>query len=98
MVCVHGLNVFLKMPNAAGPGQTKMTSPERAERHWLCIAVATLWLVSVGGQADTKLSSSSLPDLSVEHTEQKSEHSPSVTRKVSCFRRGIITLSSICAE
>lgn len=56
--------------------QTKMTSPERAERHWLCIAVATLWMVSVGGQADTQLSNSSLPDLSLEHTQQQSDHTP----------------------
>src|ERR671922_63644 len=31
--------------------QTKMTDPERASRHWLAIAVATLWVVSVGGEA-----------------------------------------------
>lgn len=32
--------------------QTKMTRPERAERLWLVMAVATLWALSVGGQAD----------------------------------------------
>jgi hypothetical protein len=32
--------------------QTKMTRPERAERLWLVMAVATLWVVSVGGAAD----------------------------------------------
>ena len=29
--------------------QTKMIHPRRAERHWLAIAVAILWQVSVGG-------------------------------------------------
>lgn len=36
--------------------QTKMTDPTRAEGHWLAIALATLWLVSVGGEQDAMLS------------------------------------------
>jgi hypothetical protein len=32
--------------------RTRMTPPDRAARLWLAIAVATLWLVSVGGAAD----------------------------------------------
>lgn len=31
--------------------QTKMTEPTRAERLWLVMAVALIWLVSVGGEA-----------------------------------------------
>jgi hypothetical protein len=31
---------------------TRMTDPRRLERHWLAIAVATLWLVAIGGAAD----------------------------------------------
>jgi Transposase DDE domain len=31
---------------------TKMTDPGRVERHWLAIAVATLWLVAVAGEGD----------------------------------------------
>jgi len=31
---------------------TRMTDPQRLERHWLAIAVATLWLVAIGGAAD----------------------------------------------
>jgi hypothetical protein len=34
---------------------TKMTDPGRVERHWLAIAVATLWLVAVAGEADASL-------------------------------------------
>jgi hypothetical protein len=30
--------------------QTKMGRPERAERHWLVLLVATWWMVRVGGQ------------------------------------------------
>ncbi len=43
--------------------QTKMTRPERAERLWFVMAVATLWVLSVGGQADAALAASSLPAL-----------------------------------
>ena len=35
--------------------QTKMVDPARAERLWLAIAVATLWVVSVGGEVDATL-------------------------------------------
>jgi len=35
--------------------QTKMTDPQRAARLWLAIAVATLWVVSVGGEAEMAL-------------------------------------------
>jgi Transposase DDE domain len=35
--------------------QTKMTDPGRVERHWLAIAVATLWLVAVAGEGGEDL-------------------------------------------
>jgi len=75
---------------------TKMRDPQRAQRHWLCIAVATLWLVSVGGQADSNLPSSSLPNLSVNDSQNSvspptGPFSPTV-RSLSCFRRGFITI------
>lgn len=44
--------------------QTKMTHPERAERLWLVMTVATLWVLSVGGEADLAVSPASLPALS----------------------------------
>jgi len=31
---------------------TKMTDPARAERYWVVLAVATLWVISLGGQAE----------------------------------------------
>ena len=34
--------------------QTKMKDPQRAARLWVAIAVATLWVVSVGGQAEKR--------------------------------------------
>lgn len=68
--------------------QTAMTDPARAERLWLVLAVATLWVISVGGQADAALSPCGfypLPglDLAV-HPRPRSR-----PRLVSCFARGI---------
>ncbi len=41
--------------------QTKMTRPERAERLWLVMTVAMLWVLSVGGEVEAELTPSSLP-------------------------------------
>ena len=35
-----------------------MIDPTRAERQWLAFALATLWLVSVGGEFDASIGSS----------------------------------------
>jgi hypothetical protein len=43
--------------------RTRMTDPDRAARLWLAVAVATLWLVSVGGEADAALPAATCPDL-----------------------------------
>jgi hypothetical protein len=40
-----------------------MTDPERAARLWLAVAVATLWLLSVGGEADAAIPPSTFLDL-----------------------------------
>ncbi len=56
--------------------QTKMTRPERAERLWLVMSVATLWVLSVGGEADLAISPATLPALPV-------------LRRLSCFVRGL---------
>ncbi|MGK7878376.1 MAG: transposase, partial [Xenococcaceae cyanobacterium] len=83
---------------------TKMTDPQRAERLWLAIAVATLWLVSVGGKADAQLSASSLPSLTATgenpHLQQTplsekldtQPHKPPSNRLLSCFRRGFLII------
>ena len=73
--------------------QTKMSDPKRAERHWLAIALATLWLVSVGGEADANLPPSSLEALPEAHVARQRASSPSSpTRLLSCFRRGCLVI------
>jgi hypothetical protein len=69
--------------------QTKMTDPQRAERLWLVLAVATLWVVSVGGQADATLPASSLEDLPDSHIARRRPRRYSRPRLVRCFGRGI---------
>jgi len=74
--------------------QTKMTAPERANRLWLALAVATLWVVSVGGEADATLPASSLEALPPLHVarQQWRPQARSRPRLLSCFRRGVLTI------
>jgi len=68
--------------------QTKMRDPRRAERLWLAMAVATLWVVSVGCQAELALPLPIGDELPIQHSAcpQPSRRRP--PRTVSCFRRG----------
>lgn len=72
--------------------QTKMSDPARAMRLWLALAVATLWVVSVGGEADATLGVSSLEELPMEHTARRRATGRARPRLLSCFRRGILTI------
>src|SRR2546426_1056673 len=72
--------------------QTKMVDPERAERLWLAIAVATLWVVSVGGEVDANLPVSSLEALPQTHVARRSATHRTRPRMLSCFARGLITI------
>lgn len=40
---------------------TRMTDPERAERLWLALAVATWWVLAVGGEAEAAVPVETLP-------------------------------------
>jgi len=73
---------------------TQITDPARAARHWLAIAVATLWVVSVGGEADATLPVSSLAELPETHIARRRSSKKSRPRLLSCFRRGWIVLIS----
>jgi|SRR5581483_633387 len=74
--------------------QTKMTDPERASRLWLALAVATLWVVSVGGAADAALPASGLEALPLLHVARQRlrPQARSRPRLLSCFRRGVLTI------
>jgi len=72
--------------------QTKMTDPTRVERLWLVIAVATLWVVSVGAEAEENLPASSFDALPETHIARRRSSKKSRPRLLSCFRRGIIKI------
>jgi len=69
--------------------QTKMRDPRRAERLWLAMAVATLWVVSVGCQAELAQPLAMLDDLSVQPITRRRA---GAGRVLSCFRRGRLLL------
>ena len=72
--------------------QTKMTDPARATRLWLAIAVATLWVVSVGGEADASLPVSGLEALPALHVARRRGTRRARARLLSCFRRGVLVI------
>lgn len=72
--------------------QTRMTDPHRAARLWLVMAVATLWVLSVGGYAEAELPSSSLPYLPPVFPYRCRPRRASQPRLVSCFARGILMI------
>lgn len=69
-----------------------MTDPARAERLWLAMAVATLWVVSVGGEADARLPVSTLEALPATHSARRTRQSASRPRGLSCFARGVVAI------
>jgi hypothetical protein len=70
---------------------TKMTDPERATRLWLAMALATLWVVSVGGAAEDNLPASSFDDLPPAHIARRTTKRAQ-PRLLGCFRRGILAI------
>jgi hypothetical protein len=69
--------------------QTRMSDPGRASRLWLAMAVAMLWVLSVGGEADASLPASSLEALPERQVARRLLRRGSRPRLVSCFARGI---------
>jgi hypothetical protein len=72
--------------------KTRMTAPARAARFWLALAVATFWVVSVGGEADANLPISSLERLPLSHIARRSKSQTFPPRILSCFSRGLIVI------
>jgi hypothetical protein len=68
--------------------RTRMTHPDRAARLWLAVAVATLWLVSVGGAADAAIAAATCPDLAALLPPTQRRRHATRLRLVGVFRRG----------
>ena len=69
--------------------RTRMTNPDRAARLWLAVAVATLWLLSVGGAADATVPASTLLDVTAALAQRRRQRQATRLRAVSVFRRGL---------
>jgi hypothetical protein len=96
--CWYGLRAWIeqgfKVTKRAGWQwqRTRMTEPQRAARLGLAVAVATLWLLSVGGMADASIPDSTLPDVSAALGCQRRQRRATRLRLVSVFRRGWILI------
>jgi DDE family transposase len=72
--------------------RTRMSDPQRAARLWLAVAVATLWLLSVGGMAEDTLPASTLLPLAHADCPPSRPRPATRLRLVSIFRQGWITI------
>jgi hypothetical protein len=92
--CWYGLRAWIeqgfKITKRAGWQwqRTQMTKPERAARLWLAVAVATLWLLSVGGEAEETIPASTVPDVTALVPAPPRTRRATRLRLVSVFRRG----------
>jgi len=72
--------------------RTRMRDPDRAARLWLAVAVATLWLLSVGGAADEMIPVSTLLDVTALCPGRSRTRRATRLRLVSVFRQGWVAL------
>ncbi len=72
--------------------QTKMRDPRRAERVWLAMAAATLWVVSVGCQTEACVPPPLLADLPPTHIARRQPRNQRRPCRLSRFRRGRLVL------
>jgi hypothetical protein len=96
--CWYGLRAWLeqgfKMSKRGGWQwqRTRMTDPQRAARLWLAVAVATLWLLSVGGLAEELIPVSTLLPLPADGGPVSRPRRATQLRLVSIFRQGWIAI------
>ena len=69
--------------------RTRMSDPQRAARLWLAVAVATLWLLSVGGMAEETIPASTLLPLASADCPPSRPRRATQLRLVSVFRQGL---------
>ena len=96
--CWYGLRAWIeqgfKITKRAGWQwqRTRMTDPQRAARLWLAVAVATLWLLSVGGEAEEWIPPSTLPPLPAQLWSPLRPRRATGLRLVSVFRHGWVLI------
>ena len=75
-----------------------MTDPERASRLLLAISVATLWLMSVGGEVDAEIPDSTIPDIRCYLPQTRGKRKATLIRLVSIFRVGMLVIHSCLVD
>jgi hypothetical protein len=96
--CWYGLRTWIEcgfkhIKSAGWQWQhTRMVDPDRATRFWLAMAVATLWVLSVGGEADANIQASSLNAFPENHFARNHPSQKLHPRLLSCFHRGLSTI------
>ena len=93
-VCWYGVRAWIdqgfKITKRAGWQwqRTPMTQPDRAARLWLAVAVAPLWLLRGGGEADATVPVSTVPDVTALVPTLPRTRRATRLRLVRGFRRG----------
>jgi hypothetical protein len=72
--------------------KTRIRDPKRAARLWLALAVATFWVISVGGIAEQNFSQPDLEHLPPTHIARRKKSRSVRRRHLSCFSRGLIAI------
>jgi hypothetical protein len=96
--CWYGLRAWIeqgfKMTKRGGWQwqRTRMSDPQRAARLWLAVAVATLWLLSVGGMAEETVPVGTLLPLPAHSLPVARPRRATQLRLVSVFRQGGIAI------
>jgi hypothetical protein len=68
--------------------RTRMTQPDRAARRWLAGAVAPVWWLSVGGEADAPIPASTVLDVTARVPQPARTRRATRLRRVRGLRRG----------
>ena len=94
VICDYAIEQGFKIMKRGGWQwqRTRMTDPKRAARLWLAVAVATLWLLSVGGLAEETIPAGTLLDLPPNGVLEPPPRQATQLRLVSVFRQGWMTI------
>ena len=65
--------------------KTRLSHPDRAERHWLAMSVAMLWMLTLGGEQEVSHQESLISD-------RQSTNPIRSTPSLSCFVHGLLTV------
>jgi hypothetical protein len=65
--------------------KTRLRQPDRAERHWLAMSVAMLWILTIGGEQEMNDDESFISDPTY-------PSKPTTDSSLSCFIHGLLTI------